>query len=579
MKMKKILLISFIALFVQITNAQSLADKLINLQQEYNFSFDTLDAGKLFTEKYVLYFQQPLDHHGLSKKTFDQRVFIAHCGFDKNVVFVTEGYDANRTERIDYQTELSELFNTNEVTVEHRFFSKSVPDSLEWQFLTVENAANDHHHIMKLVRELYSTKVISTGISKGGQTTNFYNYFFPNDADIYVPYVAPLNFSVEDKRVYSFLKNNGSKDCRDKILAFQRKMLKEKELNLPAFEEMAQKKGLHYSMGIEKAYELLVFEYSFAFWQWGYFNCKDIPLDEKNPSKLIEHLNAVAGLDWISKEGIGRLQPFFYQAMHEIGMYGYDISDFDSLTSYTKNPIFDFSFPEGVDVKYQGEIMQRIDFYLRHEAKNTIFIYGEFDPWSSTAVQPAYHTNSFRIVKPAGSHRTRIKNLPDYQQKMVIDSINTWLSREKNTVNDKDMSVKKKVKGIGGIFFKAENPADMRKWYSENLGLVTNEYGSLFEFRESDNAEQKAYLQWSPFGEKTTYFEPSEKEFMINYRVENIEELVEELKANGVKVLDEIETYEYGKFVHILDPENNKIELWEPIDGVFTRLYDGKTTK
>ena len=162
---------------------------------------------------------------------------------------------------------------------------------------------------------------------------------------------------------------------------------------------------------------------------------------------------------------------------------------------------------------------------------------------------------------------------------MVIDSINTWLSRENNTVKNKDMSIKKKVKGIGGIFFKAENPEEMRNWYSENLGLVTNEYGSLFEFRESDNAEQKAYLQWSPFGEKTTYFKPSEKEFMINYTVENIEELVEELKANGVKVLDEIETYEYGKFVHILDPENNKIELWEPIDGVFTRLYDGKTTK
>lgn len=136
----------------------------------------------------------------------------------------------------------------------------------------------------------------------------------------------------------------------------------------------------------------------------------------------------------------------------------------------------------------------------------------------------------------------------------------------------------KKVTGIGGIFFKSEHPEEMREWYKKNLGLVTNQYGSLFEFRKSDKPSEKAYLQWSPFPEDTSYFEPSDKDFMINYRVENIEELVKELKQNGVPVLDDIETYEYGKFVHILDPENNKIELWEPVDSVFTDKYKGQTT-
>jgi predicted enzyme related to lactoylglutathione lyase len=123
---------------------------------------------------------------------------------------------------------------------------------------------------------------------------------------------------------------------------------------------------------------------------------------------------------------------------------------------------------------------------------------------------------------------------------------------------------KKKVTGIGGIFFKCQNPGSMKEWYNQHLGLVTNEYGSLFEFRSSDKPENKEYLQWSPFSNDTTYFEPSPKEFMINYRVENLEELVEELKRSGVTILDAIEVYDYGKFVHILDPENNKIELWEP---------------
>jgi predicted enzyme related to lactoylglutathione lyase len=139
--------------------------------------------------------------------------------------------------------------------------------------------------------------------------------------------------------------------------------------------------------------------------------------------------------------------------------------------------------------------------------------------------------------------------------------------------------MKKKVTGIGGIFFKTPNPKEMKDWYSKNLGLVTNEYGSVFEFRESDKPNSKAYLNWSPMKDDTQYFKPSEKEFMINYRVENIEDLVTQLKADGVNVLDEIESYEYGKFVHILDPDNNKIELWEPIDSCFQRMYEGKTTK
>ncbi len=141
-------------------------------------------------------------------------------------------------------------------------------------------------------------------------------------------------------------------------------------------------------------------------------------------------------------------------------------------------------------------------------------------------------------------------------------------------------SKKGRVTGIGGIFFKSKDPKEQREWYKQNLGLVTNEYGSLFEFREGANPEQRGYLQWSPFAKDTKYFEPSEREFMINYRVMNMVELVEQLKVDGVTICDEIEEYEYGKFVHILDPEGNKIELWEPIDESFTKQNpEGTTTK
>ena len=121
-----------------------------------------------------------------------------------------------------------------------------------------------------------------------------------------------------------------------------------------------------------------------------------------------------------------------------------------------------------------------------------------------------------------------------------------------------------KVTGIGGIFFFSDNPKETREWYRKNLGIETNEYGSTFESRNIDKPEEINSLQWSPFKKGDEYFSPSKKDFMINYRVQNIEGLVSKLKENGVTILDSIATYDYGKFVHILDTEGNKIELWEP---------------
>ena len=142
-----------------------------------------------------------------------------------------------------------------------------------------------------------------------------------------------------------------------------------------------------------------------------------------------------------------------------------------------------------------------------------------------------------------------------------------------------ETSTQGKVTGIGGIFFKAKDVKTLKKWYADNLGFPMNEYGAMFEYKRSDDAGKKCYLQWSLFNEKTTYFKPSEKDLMINYRVENLEDLLKKMKANGVTVVDSVETYDYGKFVHIMDCENNKIELWEPIDGPFTKQYEGTTIK
>ncbi|WP_309640971.1 VOC family protein [Flavobacterium sp.] len=124
-----------------------------------------------------------------------------------------------------------------------------------------------------------------------------------------------------------------------------------------------------------------------------------------------------------------------------------------------------------------------------------------------------------------------------------------------------------KATGIGGIFFFSDNPKETRAWYAKNLGIEINDWGSTFRSRNVDKPEEINALQWSPFKKGSDYFAPSKKEFMINYRVQHIEELVNKLKENGVTIVDSIATYDYGKFVHIMDAEGNKIELWEPIDN------------
>jgi len=124
----------------------------------------------------------------------------------------------------------------------------------------------------------------------------------------------------------------------------------------------------------------------------------------------------------------------------------------------------------------------------------------------------------------------------------------------------------KKVVGVGGIFFKTKNPQQIKDWYLKHLGFNIDPYGgTTFEARSVDNPKEEANTVWNPFKHDTNYFEPSTKEFMVNYRVEDLEKLLEQLKSEGVEIVGELQVFDYGKFAHIMDPEGNKIELWQPM--------------
>lgn len=121
------------------------------------------------------------------------------------------------------------------------------------------------------------------------------------------------------------------------------------------------------------------------------------------------------------------------------------------------------------------------------------------------------------------------------------------------------------VTGLGGIFVKSGNKDDLVKWYQEKLGFQFDGYGSNFPFREDSDPDKRGYSVWGPFKEETDYFQPSEKDFMINLRVKGLKELLVKLKANGVEQVGEMEEHDYGNFAWIIDPDGTKIELWEQV--------------
>ena len=381
------------------------------------------------TEKYVVTIRQPLDHKHPEKGSFTQRVVISHEGFDRPTVLVTEGYGGDYALNPRYRDELAGLFQTNTVFVEHRYFSGSVPDTVDWQYLTAPNSASDLHLITTLFKQIYPQKWISTGISKGGQTALIYRAFFPNDVDITVPYVAPVSRSAEDGRHEPFLNKVGDKKTRQAILSFQREVLKRRGEIIPLLEKFCLEKQLSFRISMNEVLDYCVLEYSFAFWQWG-TPASQIPANSATTEVLFKHLTEISGPDYFAT---GQpTQAFFIQAARELGYYGYDIEPFKDLLFIrtAKDYLQRIMLPEGITIQFQPELYKKLTNFIATSDPRLIFVYGEYDPWTSVGITKLDgKKNMFVAIQPKGSHRARINTLPDSLRDKVIKTIKLWLEK------------------------------------------------------------------------------------------------------------------------------------------------------
>ena len=393
-------------------------------------SIEKRDLVSHFDENYEIWFEQPIDHNNLAKGTFKQRVFLGFENPNQPVIVELRGYGI----RSDKAGELASHYNANQLAIEHRYFNNSRPENVDWNTLTVENAAKDQAIIIDAIRNtLYpNTKFISTGISKGCQTTMAHRRYFPENVDACVCYVGPLNFQREDPRIYEFLKNVSTKENRQKVKTFQELCFENRDALLKMMKNIAEDKGMSWEFGADKAIDYTILEYSFAFWQSG-TPIESIPTGQVSAEDIYNHLFGVVGYGFFEKSSVDDLQPYFWAALTEQGIYGYETAPFKKYLNTEEIYKFEWAFPDGISKDFNLKTMQEIKSFLDNSAEKMLFIYGEYDAWSATAVQlqdNASNREVYKFVHPKGHHGTRIKSFNEASQKNIYTIIDSWLEKE-----------------------------------------------------------------------------------------------------------------------------------------------------
>jgi hypothetical protein len=423
---KNILTLLVIIGLSQLVSAQS--NDIENLLFELpDVIFTKIETAKDFEATYQLKIKQPIDHSNASKGYFYQRVFLSHKGLEQPTIMITEGYGRPKNRIV----ELTKLLDANQISIEHRFFGESLPDTLDYKYLTLKQVTADLHHINTLFKSIYKNKWLSTGVSKGGATTLFYRYFYPEDVDVSVNYVGPINIAFEDERIYKFLDTIGSKSCRDKIESFQKFLLKNRSNILPLLKAYSLGAKAEYTyFNIEEAFEYAVLEYPFSFWQYGH-NCEEIPDENISYFEALKYFMKVADITFFSDKPIKGYAPHYYQSATEFGYYGYETKKFKGMLEELptdQNPYAAF-MPNKMEAPFDDSLLKNINEWLPIHGNKIVHIYGGIDTWSASAVPYSDKVDALWFIMNGKHHgNARIKTMSPAEKEELNSALERWLS-------------------------------------------------------------------------------------------------------------------------------------------------------
>ncbi|WP_055694042.1 S28 family serine protease [Streptomyces prasinopilosus] len=376
---------------------------------------------------FVLGLRQPVDHTDPSAGTFEQRLTLLHTSAERPTVLFTTGYAASFTPR---RTEPTVLLGGNQLHVEHRYFGTSLPSAHDYSHLTIRQAADDHHRIVRTFRRLYRGAWISTGGSKGGMASVYHRRFHPHDVDGTVAYAAPNNVDDRDDSAYlHFLETVGTAADREAIRTAQRRLLLHRAELVARYEAATTAAGDTFRIigSADKAFEIAVLRVPFMFWQNGGSpaDLAAVPGPDATTDQLYTWLDDVAGLPLYADTTARAYIPYWYQLATEMGYLDVPTAHLDGLLRHP-GAIEPRSFvPRDIPLRFDPDAMPDIDRWVRRSGTRLLFVNGTRDPSTAEPFPPGRHDSRVLWV-PDANHHTTIAALPTPDRTEATAMLTRW---------------------------------------------------------------------------------------------------------------------------------------------------------
>ena len=398
------------------------ADILEQLQSIEDIEVTEITPANGYSRQFEIVIVQPLDHNNPQGAHFEQRIYLSHTGTDNPMVFMPSGYSSSPVKK----SEISDWLQANQIYIAHRFMLGAEPDVLDWQFLTIEQASADFHHVAEVFKNIYSGPWISYGRSKNGQAALYHRRFYPDDVAATVVVGSALSQGTEDPRYKTFLEQVGSAADRERIKSFQKTALEKKDQVVTRIESYMFQSDFQFTrMTADEILEFEVLEFPFGFWQTTDGDFSIIPDSNATAQEIYNFMADFGYFDVYSDEMLDFYAPVYYQAYTELGWYPLVHDHLDGLLTALDNPSNALLAPQDVALVYNGQVMQDIISWLETNGNNIIYIYGENDPWSAGALASTGATNALKIVQPGANHSVKISELDQASQ--VYSQISQWL--------------------------------------------------------------------------------------------------------------------------------------------------------
>lgn len=397
-------------------------DLLARIQALPDVDAVEIEPPEGFNRAFEIDFMVPVNHSNPSGSKFMMKAYLSHIDESLPTVIKLSGYKIYN----NAIGEVASILGANQLFIGQRYMGEEhQPTPLDWQYLTLEQSAADHHLLMSKLKGIYTGKWVSAGVSKGGISATYLKYFYPDEFDATVAKVAPFCFAVEDPRLDSFiLKTVGTEECRNYLKAFQRKVLENKDSMMIFLESYLTNTGYIYSLSYEYILEMITLDYLFTYWQYGYGDCEAVPDTGAPAEDIFNHLVQITGPVMFNDGYIDHISPIFYQLFTEIGYYGLITDHLSNLLS-DNNHDFSIFLPPGTNPVFDPTIQQNLVNWVQTEGENIIFIYGGRDAWSGAAIDIGGNGNVIKIVEPGADHFASIVNLTD--REIVYSALEQWL--------------------------------------------------------------------------------------------------------------------------------------------------------